>query len=94
MIYSSVVLFFGFSIFILSSFGGTQSLGYLIAFTLLAALLSNLFVLPSLILTLDKWMTTKVFQEPLLEILEEDDEDSEPGDSETVEGNTENLSKK
>ncbi|MBM3436604.1 MAG: RND family transporter, partial [Bacteroidetes bacterium] len=94
MIYSSVVLFFGFSIFILSSFGGTQSLGYLIAFTLLAALLSNLFVLPSLILTLDKWMTTKVFQEPLLEILEEEDDDeSEPDEAETVQGETENLSK-
>ncbi len=70
MIYSSVVLFFGFFIFVLSSFGGTQSLGYLIAFTLLAALLSNLFVLPSLILTLDKWITTKTFEEPLLDLLE------------------------
>ena len=70
MIYSSVVLFFGFIIFVLSSFGGTQSLGYLIAFTLLAALLSNLFVLPSLILTLDKWITTKNFEEPLIELLE------------------------
>lgn len=73
MIYSSVVLFFGFIIFVLSSFGGTQSLGYLIGFTLVVALLSNLFVLPSLILTLDKWMTTKTFEEPLIEILEEDD---------------------
>ncbi len=43
MIYSSVVLFFGFIIFVLSSFGGTESLGYLIAFTLLVALFSNLF---------------------------------------------------
>jgi predicted RND superfamily exporter protein len=73
MIYSSVVLFFGFIIFVLSSFGGTQSLGYLIGFTLVVALLSNLFVLPSLILTLDKWMTTKTFEEPLIEILEEDE---------------------
>ena len=38
MIYSSVVLFFGFIIFVLSSFGGTESLGYLIAFTLAVAL--------------------------------------------------------
>jgi hypothetical protein len=58
---------------VLSSFGGTQSLGYLIGFTLVVALLSNLFVLPSLILTLDKWMTTKTFEEPLIEILEEDE---------------------
>jgi predicted RND superfamily exporter protein len=72
MIYSSVVLFFGFIIFTLSSFGGTEALGYLIAFTLLIALLSNLFVLPSLLLTLDKRMTTRRFSEPLLEIFDEE----------------------
>lgn len=74
MIYSSVVLFFGFIIFVLSSFGGTESLGYLIAFTLAMALFSNLFILPSLILTLDKWITTKTFKEPLLEIFDEEDD--------------------
>lgn len=72
MIYSSVVLFFGFIIFTLSSFGGTEALGYLIAFTLLMALLSNLFVLPSLLLTMDKRITTKRFSEPLLEIFDEE----------------------
>jgi len=72
MIYSSVVLFFGFIIFTLSSFGGTEALGYLIAFTLVVALLSNLFVLPSLLLTLDKRITTKKFSEPLLEIFDEE----------------------
>ncbi|HPE57946.1 MAG TPA: efflux RND transporter permease subunit [Bacteroidales bacterium] len=81
MIYSSVVLFFGFIIFVLSSFGGTESLGYLIAFTLVVALLSNLFILPSLILSLDKWITTKTFKEPLLEIFDEE-EDIELGDLE------------
>lgn len=74
MIYSSVVLFFGFIIFVLSSFGGTESLGYLIAFTLAIALFSNLFILPSLILTLDKWITTKTFKEPLLEIFDEEED--------------------
>jgi predicted RND superfamily exporter protein len=74
MIYSSVVLFFGFMIFVLSSFGGTESLGYLIAFTLLIALFSNLFLLPSLILSLDSWITTKTFKEPLLEIFDEEDD--------------------
>jgi len=74
MIYSSVVLFFGFIIFVLSSFGGTESLGYLIAFTLVVALLSNLFVLPSLILSLNKWITTKTFKEPLLEIFDEEED--------------------
>ncbi len=54
MIYTYVVLFFGFSIFTFSSFGGTQALGYLIAFTLSVALLSNLFLLPSILLSLHK----------------------------------------
>jgi len=74
MIYSAVVLFFGFAIFILSSFGGTEALGYLVSFTLLTAMLSNLFVLPSLLLTLDKRITTRAFREPLLEILDEEDD--------------------
>jgi len=76
MIYSSTVLFFGFGIFILSSFGGTQALGFLISFTLLVAGLLNMFVLPSMLLTLDKWSTTKSFEQPLVELYsEEEDED-------------------
>jgi len=72
MIYSSVVLVFGFGIFILSSFGGTEALGYLIAFTLLVALLCNLFILPSLLLTMDYLITTRKFEEPLIEIFDEE----------------------
>jgi len=76
MINSSIVLFFGFYIFTFSQFGGTKSMGYLISFTLLVALLSNLFLLPSLLLTLDKRITTKQFKEPFLEVFDEDiDED-------------------
>ena len=71
MIYSSTVLFFGFGIFVLSTFGGTQALGFLISFTLLVAGLLNMFVLPSLLLTLDKWSTTKSFEEPFVEIFED-----------------------
>lgn len=74
MIYSSIVLFFGFSIFILSSFGGTEALGYLVTFTLVVALLSNLFILPSLLLTLDKYITTKTFKDPFLEIFDEEED--------------------
>ena len=74
MIYSSTVLFFGFGIFVLSSFGGTQALGLLISITLLVAGLLNLFILPSLLLTLDEWSTTKSFKEPILEIYEDDDD--------------------
>ncbi|MEI6435840.1 MAG: MMPL family transporter [Bacteroidota bacterium] len=71
MIYSSTVLFFGFAIFILSTFGGTQALGFLISFTLLVAGLLNMFVLPSMLLTLDKWSTTKAFEEPFVDIYED-----------------------
>jgi hypothetical protein len=71
MIYSSTVLFFGFGIFVFSTFGGTQALGFLISFTLLVAGLLNMLVLPSLLLTLDKWSTTKAFEEPLVPIYEE-----------------------
>jgi len=82
MIYSSTILFFGFGIFVLSEFGGTQALGILISFTLLIAGLLNLFVLPSLILTLDKWSTTKSFEKPMLHILDEEGEDAKIDDLE------------
>jgi predicted RND superfamily exporter protein len=74
MIYSSIVLFLGFSVFMFSSFGGTQSLGKLISFTLLVAMLSNLVLLPSLLLTLDKRVTKKQLNEPFLEIFDEEDD--------------------
>lgn len=82
MIYSSTVLFFGFAIFMLSTFGGTQALGFLISFTLLVAGLLNMFVLPSMLLTLDKWSTTKAFEKPIIDIYEEDDEPEDDIDAE------------
>jgi len=75
MIYSSIVLFFGFYIFTLSTFGGTEAMGYLISFTLLIALISNLFLLPSILLTLDKFMTTRAFKASVLEAAENDSDD-------------------
>ena len=62
MLYTFTVLFFGFSIFTASSFGGTQALGYLIAFTLLIALISNLFLMPSVLLSLHKRIIIKNFR--------------------------------
>ena len=49
-------------------------MGFLISFTLLVAVLSNMFVLPSLILTLNRRVTTKSFKEPLLEIFDEEED--------------------
>lgn len=73
MIYSSIILFFGFGVFAASDFGGTIALGVLVSMTLLIAMLSNLIILPSLLLSLDNWITTKAFkQEPMLQILDEE----------------------
>jgi predicted RND superfamily exporter protein len=73
MLYTSVVLFFGFGIFTLSNFGGTQAMGVLVSLTLLVAVTSNLILLPSLLSGLEKFTTTKTFKEPLLHIYDEED---------------------
>lgn len=67
MFYTSIVLFSGFSVFTFSQFGGTQALGLLVSITLLVAMLTNLMVLPSLLLSLDRLITTKSFKEPYFE---------------------------
>lgn len=78
MIYTSIVLVLGFSVFIVSEFGGTQALGILISTTLLIAMFFNVMVLPSLLLTLDKRLVSKAFTEPIIEIYEENEaEDKE-----------------
>jgi hypothetical protein len=41
---------------------------------LLIALFSNLLLLPSLLLSLDRRITTRDFEEPLIELFEEDDD--------------------
>ena len=51
MIYSASVLICGFLIFAFSSFGGTQIVGLLVPFTLLVALITNIIVLPTLVMT-------------------------------------------
>jgi Predicted exporters of the RND superfamily len=75
MIYTSIVLVLGFSVFIVSEFGGTQALGILISTTLLIAMFFNVMVLPSLLLTLDKRLVSKAFTEPIVEIYEENEEE-------------------
>ena len=74
MIYTSIVLFFGFSIFIASEFGGTVALGLLVSVTLLFAMLANLLLLPSLLLSLERVITTRSFREPLIDILDEEED--------------------
>lgn len=74
MMYTSIVLFFGFSLFGWSEFDGTRALGILVSVTLLVAMLSNLVLLPSLLLSLERSITTKAFSEPLLEIIDEEED--------------------
>ena len=54
MIYTSIILFFGFVVFAFSDFGGTQALGLMSAVTLLLAMVANLVLLPTLILWMDR----------------------------------------
>jgi len=78
MFYTSIVLFFGFSVFMISSFGGTVALGGLVSATLLFAMLSNLLLLPSLLLSLERNVANKEeFKEPSLNIIDTDIEEEE-----------------
>jgi uncharacterized protein len=54
IVYTSLVLIAGFVIFCFSSFGGTFALGWLTSVTLLVATLTNLVLLPVLLLAVGK----------------------------------------
>ena len=54
IVYTSLVLIAGFIIFCFSSFGGTIALGWLTSVTLLVATITNLVLLPVLLLNLRK----------------------------------------
>ncbi|WP_019037648.1 efflux RND transporter permease subunit [Psychroflexus tropicus] len=78
MFYTSIVLFFGFSVFMISSFGGTVALGGLVSATLLFAMLANLLLLPSLLLSLERSIANqKTMKEPQMKIIDEDDDANE-----------------
>lgn len=74
MIYTSIILFFGFGTFTFSQFGGTKALGMLISFTLLIAMVTNLQLMPSLLLWLEKAITKKAHVEPLIELYDEEED--------------------
>ncbi len=59
IIYTSLILIAGFSVFILSQFDGTKSLGYLTSMTLFLAMVTNLTLLPALLLWMDKVIEKK-----------------------------------
>src|SRR5690554_4011275 len=70
MFYTSIVLFFGSSVFTISSFGVTVALGAVVSVTLLFAMLSNLLLLPTLLLSLKRRIANKeTMRKPSMEIL-------------------------
>ena len=74
MFYTSIVLFFGFLVFTVSRFGGTIALGGLVSITLLFAMVSNLLLLPSLLLTFeDKIANKEVLKEPAIKIIPQEE---------------------
>lgn len=54
IIYTSMVLIAGFIIFCFSGFGGTKALGWLTSLTLVSATITNLVLLPALLITIGK----------------------------------------
>lgn len=85
MMYTSVVLFFGFLMFAMSEFDGTRSLGLLVSITLGVAMFTNLLLLPSLLLAFERSLTTQSFREPFISILDEE-EDIELAELEVEQG--------
>lgn len=81
IIYTAGILFFGFGIFTVSQFGGTQALGLLVSITLLVAMLSNLIFLPTLLLTLKHTVSDKI--KPFIIISENGDDDDDEEEDET-----------
>lgn len=60
MAYTSFVLFFGFSVFAASNFGGTKALGLLVSLTLISAMTTNLVLLPSMLMLMHKKNDKKI----------------------------------
>jgi predicted RND superfamily exporter protein len=69
MIYTNSILFSGFAIFAASSFGGTVAMGVLVSLTLLIAMCTNLILLPSILLSIDKRISRKtMLEKPIIDL--------------------------
>lgn len=74
MVYTNVILFFGFGIYVLSDFGGTVALGILLSITLIFSLATNLILLPAILLSLEKRSSVKtLLEESPIEIYDEEE---------------------
>jgi predicted RND superfamily exporter protein len=74
MVYTAIILFSGFSIFIWSSFGGTVALGVLISLTLLVSMCTNLILLPAILISLSNVISRKEIEESDAVIDEEEND--------------------
>jgi predicted RND superfamily exporter protein len=79
MIYTSIVLLVGFSIFAFSEFGGTKALGLLMSASLLITNFSNLILLPCLLVTFEHGKDNLISENALVrhydEAYHEEDDD-------------------
>ena len=74
IIYTSLILIAGFLVFVISQFDGTKALGYLTSITLLLAMFINLTILPALLVWMDKILLKKTIDDPLWEVLNEEED--------------------
>ncbi|MDQ0105078.1 hypothetical protein SAMN05660909_04246 [Chitinophaga terrae (ex Kim and Jung 2007)] len=72
IIYTSAILFAGFMIFSFSGFGGTKALGWLTSLTLVMAMITNLTILPALLLWMEKALLKKARKKELWNTLDEE----------------------
>jgi predicted RND superfamily exporter protein len=72
IIFTGLILFAGFLIFCFSGFGGTRALGWLTSLTLIMAMITNLTILPALLLWMEKSLLRKSEKnEPLWDTFDE-----------------------
>lgn len=78
MIYTAIILFFGFIIFAASSFGGTVAMGILVSLTLIVSMVTNLVMLPAILLSINNRRIKKeLMEKPIIDI-EPDEPESHP----------------
>jgi uncharacterized protein len=73
IIYTSMILFAGFMIFAFSEFGGTKALGWLTSLTLVMAMVTNLTILPAMLLWMEKALLKKARKKELWKTLDEEE---------------------
>ncbi|MBO9152648.1 RND family transporter [Chitinophaga sp. GCM10012297] len=72
IIYTSLILFAGFMIFAFSEFQGTKALGWLTSLTLVMAMVTNLTILPAMLLWMEKALKKKAQKKELWKALDEE----------------------